>query len=178
MKKKIKIKKSGLIIYYLIFITLFLNCSSNNGIEDTDDSLNVSGDVKVTINGENKTFKGQVKYLNGVLAISGAIVSTKPEAFLIVIDASTPKTGIFEFTPNQSTFPMASYVINPNGSGQVQYSTFTDTTTNILGKITITKWDTSKNVVSGTFNFVGYNQSNFNDKVTLTNGSFTDLKIE
>lgn len=103
--------------------------------------------------------------------------------------ASEPTETQFNLYVKNITGP-GTYLLNqttdiyPNASGNYAYYVKRKinpinewiTTTQYTGTVTITKWDLSNNIVSGTFEFKAASIDNSTDPITVTDGRF-DVKL-
>ncbi len=154
----------------LVFGFLFSSCE-----EDADNPFNPNNNTSFVckVDGNQLSDSSPDAYvittnpaLNGALKISG--ISNLKDATVMNEVALT----IYNFS---SVSENSNINLGLSGSGQVWQGaeTFVTTTPNFTGTVNFSK--ITANMVSGTFNFEALNSSNGSTKVTITNGSFTDV---
>lgn len=111
----------------------------------------------------------------GVGNITCRILTSEKEDFMQVIFGPTIfQTGKYYLNPNESTYAQLNRTPRIGSSPSLRYKT--DEADSINNWVNLTLIDTVRNILSGTFNFVLYqnkdNVLNKNEKIILSDGRF------
>ncbi|WP_153042536.1 DUF6252 family protein [Rufibacter ruber] len=153
-----------LLLHSLLLCCLLLNACS----EDDHEENGPAGTITAQINGQDwKAVRVSAAYNEAYqdLLIGGE--SASGEGISLAIDNVT---GTGTFTGNSSGIVVGTYL---SGNSNEQWSSFL----NGDCLINVTKFDKSSRTISGTFEFVGENDSQTSTK-TITGGKFTDVRFE
>lgn len=165
-----KVFKSKLQLVVLFFAVLFTSCTYepvDGTVETVPGGNTASGVFKADFSGNTWTAKETQAIISGNF-IEIAAVNSKGESFGIVIEGSIAGTyaanvNIVAYTPAGTEYGYWAY--NDNNP------------TENTGSVIITKIDTEKKTISGTFQFKGYWSDTDNPKpaIQFTNGVFKDI---
>jgi hypothetical protein len=159
-------------LLYLIFLTLLTaGCAatSPNGGQ-------VSGSMVATVNGQSWSSAVVPGVTSGTFAVR--VVSTNTLTITgtsLDLGGHTQTIGLVLVNPQIGT---QSIGVGNTGSfsyglpGQDSYVT----TSLNAGTITLTQYDTQNRLAGGTFSFTAHQASNLGNTVTVTNGSFVNVK--
>ncbi|MFC5283644.1 DUF6252 family protein [Pedobacter alpinus] len=103
-----------------------------------------------------------VSYENGILSIRGEQFVSKTNDNVIGILIQNPKIG-------DNIVDGSRINLEYNDYGNKKYY---KTYSNSIGVVNITKIDTIKKIISGTFHFDAVNENDLNDTVSITDGRF------
>lgn len=158
--------------FFVLFLAaLFASCvyePIDGTVEpDPDSGGNTSGVFKADFNNKTWTASETQAIISGNF-IEISAINAKGESFGIMFEGSTAGT----YAANVNIVAYA-----PAGSEYGYWSINDDNPDENTGSITITKIDTEKKTISGTFQFKGYWSDSDNPRtpIQFTNGVFTDL---
>jgi hypothetical protein len=167
----ITMQKSLRLPILLFLVSLFFGCAST-----TPTGGQVPGSMVATVNGQSwssaivpgvtaGTLAVRVRSTN-TLTVTGTSVDLGGHTQTIALVLVNPQPGTQSLgVGNTGSF---SYGL----PGQDSYVT----TSLNAGQVTLTQYDTQNQLVSGTFNFTAHQASNLGNTVTVTNGSFNNVK--
>lgn len=167
-----KILRSKLRLVVLFVTAILTSCTYEpvDGTVETVPGNTASGVFKADFNGNTWTAKETQATISGNF-IEISAINSKGEGFGFLIEGNVAAT----YAANVN---ILTYV--PAGSEYGYWSLNDDNPTENTGSIIITKIDTEKKTISGTFQFKGYWTDPDNPRVAIqfTNGSFKDIPYE
>jgi hypothetical protein len=111
--------------------------------------------------------------LGNQLIVSGLTNNGKSISIQII----NPGVGTFAANTASSNLCVLQYFDSSLGSINGAFSSFNPISNTSVGTVTITEFDRTNDLVSGTFSFSAYNISNSTTKL-VTNGVFTDIEFD
>lgn len=164
-----KIFKGKMQFAILFIVALIASCTYEpvDGTVETVPGNTASGVFKADFNGNTWTAKETQAIISGNF-IEISAINSKWEAFGIMIEGNT--VGTYAANVNLVAY-------TPAGTEYGYWAINDDNPTENTGSIIITKIDTEKKTISGTFQFKGYwtDPDNPRAAIQFTNGSFKDI---
>ncbi|UGS22743.1 DUF6252 family protein [Flavobacterium channae] len=111
--------------------------------------------------------------LGNQLIISGLTSNGKSISIQII----NPAVGTFAASTSSSDLCLLQYFDTALGATNGAFSSYNPISNTSVGTVTITEFDRTNDLVSGTFSFSAYNVSNSTTK-SITNGVFTDIEFD
>jgi len=167
-------------IFFILTAFTFTSCENEpiDSAIDLDDFNPINGGGAGTftakIGSDNFSAQQIIAELSGSafgpeLNISGIMANGK----IINIQFINPAIGTFIANTNFENLLLFQY--NEDFSGTNSFTSFNATTSESVGTLTITQYDTTTKNISGTFSFTGFNSTSVTNQRQITNGIINNV---
>jgi hypothetical protein len=164
-------KKSILFVLLVAAGSFLSSCAAT-----TASNGQVNGSMVATVNGQSWSSAVVPGVTSGTLGVR--VMSTNTLTITgtsIDLGGHTQTIGLVLVNPQLGTQSIGVGNTGSFSNGLPGQDSYVTTSLN-AGQITLTQYDTQNHLASGTFNFTAHQANNLGNTVTITNGSFVNVK--